>query len=145
MPSDHPHELSHALVDPTPDAKRAALDRLVSDAEAAGYTTASVFAVRLAAEEALTNAINHGHADLPGEPVDFAWGVTPSAIRVEVTDHGPGFAPSDLPDPTLDENLDKPCGRGLMLMRAYMSDVSYNDTGNQVRMLYERPPQAATG
>lgn len=128
-----------------PDAKRAALDRLVADAEAQGYPTAAVFAVRLAAEEALTNALHHGHAGLPEEPVEIAWRVGPERIQIEVTDRGPGFDPGVLPDPTLDENLDKPCGRGLMLMRAYMTAVEHNDSGNRVTMTFRRPPESATG
>ena len=43
-----------------------------------------------------------------------------------------------MPDPTLDENLDVPSGRGIMLMRAYMSSVEYNEQGNAVTMVYER-------
>jgi len=127
-------------VAPEPLAKRRALDRLVADAESAGYSTAAVFAVRLAVEEALTNAIAHGHAKLPGEPVSIVWSVTPDRIDVEVIDRGPGFDPGDAPDPTLDENLEKPAGRGLMLMRAYMTRVDFNERGNAVSMTFERPP-----
>ena len=60
--------------------------------------------------------------------------------RVEITiaDEGEGFDPASVPDPTADENLEKPCGRGIMLMRAYMDEVIYNDKGNEVRMIRNR-------
>jgi len=131
--------MTRAAIPPTPVAKREALDRLVADAEAASFPAAAVFAVRLAVEEALTNAINHGHAHLPGEPVELAYRVLPGRIEIEIADKGPGFDPADAPDPTLDENLDKPAGRGLMLMNAYMNSVEFNDRGNTVRMTYLKP------
>lgn len=138
--SNQPHTpMTRADVEPAPDAKREAIDRLIADAEAAGYPTASVFAVRLAVEEALTNAINHGHAQLPHEPVALAWRVLPARIEIEVSDSGPGFKPAEAPDPTLDENIEKPTGRGLMLIRSFMSRVEHNATGNTVRMIYQRP------
>ncbi|MCL4211472.1 MAG: ATP-binding protein [Phycisphaerales bacterium] len=53
-------------------------------------------------------------------------------------DEGSGFVPDAVPDPTLDENIVIPSGRGLMLMRAYMSEVCYNDRGNRVYLRYNR-------
>ena len=55
-------------------------------------------------------------------------------IWVEVIDEGSGFNPNDVPDPTCDENLEKPCGRGILLMRNYMTHVEYNAQGNRVTM-----------
>ena len=49
-------------------------------------------------------------------------------------DEGEGFDPGVIPDPRADENLEKPGGRGIMLMRAYMDEVAFNERGNEVRM-----------
>ena len=57
---------------------------------------------------------------------------------------GPGFDPDAIPDPTLDENLEIPSGRGLLLMRAYMRSVEFNAVGNVVQMVYRRPPDDAS-
>ncbi len=103
------------------------------------YPKAARFAIRLAIEEAVTNAFKHGHKGLPREtPVrlDFVVAVDRAVIAVE--DQGPGFNPSDVPDPTLDENLERPCGRGLMLIRAYMSALTFNPSGNRVEMTFIR-------
>src|SRR5438132_1325023 len=54
--------------------------------------------------------------------------------EVRITDEGKGFDPSDVPDPTAIENLERPCGRGLMLMKHYMTEVEYNESGNSVSM-----------
>lgn len=59
-------------------------------------------------------------------------------VEVVIRDQGPGFDPSKLPDPTDPENLDRPCGRGVMLMRAFMDDVSYNEHGNEVTLRRNR-------
>jgi serine/threonine-protein kinase RsbW len=104
----------------------------------AGYSRAAAFGVRLAMEEAVVNAMTHGHRGLPaGTPVRLEFQVSPSRIELSVEDRGPGFSPCAVPDPTLDENLETPTGRGIMLMRAYMTRVSFNERGNRVTMVYE--------
>jgi len=55
-----------------------------------------------------------------------------------VRDEGPGFDPASLPDPTDPANLDRPCGRGMLLMRTFMDNVIYNDRGNEVTLFKER-------
>jgi CheY-like chemotaxis protein len=52
-----------------------------------------------------------------------------------IRDEGPGFDTSRLPDPTDPANLEKRSGRGLLLMRAFMSEVRHNDRGNEVTMI----------
>ena len=58
----------------------------------------------------------------------------PEATHLMFIDSDIGFDPNDVPDPTDIENLERPCGRGLMLMRHYMTEVNYNAIGNSVRM-----------
>lgn len=60
------------------------------------------------------------------------------AVVFTITDEGPGFDPSQLPDPRDPENLERPSGRGLLLMRTFLDEVEYNRKGNQVRMLKRR-------
>ena len=55
-----------------------------------------------------------------------------------IRDQGPGFDPNSLPDPTDLANLDRPCGRGLLLMRTFMDQVIYNDRGNEVTLFKNR-------
>lgn len=99
----------------------------------------TLFAVKLGLEEALANAVKHGNQRDPGKTVVFRHLVTPQYIAVTVTDQGEGFNLGAVPDPTLDENLEVPHGRGIMLMRAYLDHVSYNAAGTQVCMLKLRP------
>jgi serine/threonine-protein kinase RsbW len=93
-----------------------------------------VFCIKLALEEALVNAIKHGNQYDRSKKVYVSYRLLPDRFEVAVGDDGPGFDPSDVPDPTAVENLERPCGRGLMLMRHYMSEVAYNSRGNGVTM-----------
>ena len=113
------------------------IETLLDEAEQAGYGSSSIFAIRLAIEEAITNAFEHGHEGLDENlTVRVEHFVSPTAIEIAIQDQGPGFTPDSLPDPTLLENLSKPSGRGVMLMKAYMSEVLFNETGNRVLMRY---------
>ena len=101
----------------------------------AGYEQSTCFAVRLALDEALANAIRHGNGGDSSKTVTVEYDVDDERVSISITDQGPGFDPTDVPDPTLDENLERPCGRGVMLIKAYMTEVSYNDSGNCVTMI----------
>lgn len=111
------------------------VEKVVSEAHEQGYTDTACFAIRLALDEALANAIRHGNGGDPTKSVAVEYTIDNDAFTITICDQGPGFHPDDVPDPTLDENLERPCGRGVMLMRAYMSDISYNASGNCVTMI----------
>ncbi|MDX2147985.1 MAG: ATP-binding protein [Planctomycetota bacterium] len=122
-------------------------NEVVDAAERLGYSKTARFAIRLALEEAVSNAFRHGHAGLPPEtPVRVEYTLTPEVIRIAVEDQGPGYDPSHVPDPTLDANLEQLSGRGLTLIRAYMASVRHNDRGNRLEMEYRNPtPPASQG
>jgi serine/threonine-protein kinase RsbW len=93
------------------------------------------FAVRLALDEAVANAVRHGNQGDPGKVVRVRYRVGPG--RVEVEDEGPGFDPASVPDPRDPASRERPGGRGLFLMRHYLTAVRYSERGNRVR-LYRR-------
>lgn len=137
-PSPAPRSGSYELHNRREEIDRAEGDLLAALA-ACGYAEAAIFAVRLAMEEGLVNAFKHGHKLLPAEtPVSFSYQADVQGVRLDIVDRGPGFNPADVPDPTLEENLDKPCGRGLLLMRAYMTKLEYLGKGNHLRMSFAR-------
>jgi serine/threonine-protein kinase RsbW len=119
-------------------ACRAFLDEVLGQLDSRHWAQPDVFAVHLALEEALVNAILHGNRLDSAKQVHVACQLSPHRLRVEIADEGPGFKPESLPDPTCAERLDAPCGRGVMLMRAFMSRVEYNATGNRVVLEKER-------
>jgi len=91
--------------------------------------------MQLALEEGLANAIKHGNQLDTSKTVTVECYLNEDVVRIVIQDEGDGFDLNDVPDPTLPENLDKPSGRGVMLMKAFMDDVIYNDVGNQLTFI----------
>jgi anti-sigma regulatory factor (Ser/Thr protein kinase) len=121
------------------------------------------FRVGVALEEALLNAIHHGNLEVSSELrqeddrayralIERRRGELPyQARRVEVRirvfekevvfvirDDGPGFDPAAVPEPTDEVGLSRPSGRGLLLIRRFMDEVSHNDRGNEITMIKRR-------
>ena len=119
--------------------------------------------IGIALEEALLNAIYHGNLEVSSKLKENGDGpfhalararrtqapyaarrvrvsarVTPAKATFVVTDEGPGFNVAGLPDPTDPEFLERPSGRGLLLMRSFMDDVRYNPTGNRCTLSFGR-------
>ena len=100
----------------------------------AAFDEHEAFAIKMAVEEALVNAIKHGNQMDPDKRVRGAYSLRPERFDVRITDEGPGFNPEDVPDPTAPENLERPCGRGLLLIRHYMTSVTFQDNGRTIVM-----------
>ena len=98
------------------------------------WTAHDIFSVRLALEEAIVNAIKHGNGLDSNKHVHVVCKISSEAMWAQITDQGEGFDPEEVPDCTDLENLDRPSGRGIMLMRCYMTRVEYNAAGNIVEM-----------
>jgi serine/threonine-protein kinase RsbW len=123
-------------------ASRRIMEELLDQLASHGWPQADVFAIHLAVEEAITNAIVHGNKLDESKTVHVACCVSPELVRIEVTDQGPGFDPKSIPDCTLEERLDVPNGRGVMLMRSFMTRLEYNAKGNRVLMEKQRDAEA---
>src|SRR5439155_23250329 len=113
------------------DVHRAIMDRI----EGLHYGEQSAFAIRLALEEGLINAIKHGNKLDPNKTVHVEARVTPRSTQIVIEDQGKGFARSHVPDPCSAENLLKCSGRGILLMEAYMDKVQYSRGGRRVKMV----------
>lgn len=98
------------------------------------FSEKEIFSIKLALEEALVNAIKHGNQFDRAKKVRIAYKVDKDRFDIKISDEGCGFDPADVPDPTAIENLERPCGRGLMLMRYYMTEVQFSCGGNSVSM-----------
>ena len=119
--------------------------RIMTELKRCGYDQDTVFAIKLAFEEAVTNAVKHGNANDRSKLIHLRYYVDPQRVVLMVRDEGPGFHPDGVPDPTADENLERPSGRGLMLMHSYMTKVLYSQAGNEVWLLKESPSAPGTG
>jgi serine/threonine-protein kinase RsbW len=125
---------SNEVIPTDTGAGKRVLDALLAKLAELDWPQQEVFGVHLSVEEALVNAIRHGNKMDATKKVRVCCKLSPSVLRVEVADEGAGFNPADVPDPTAPENLEVPSGRGIMLMRNFMTRVEYNAKGNQVTM-----------
>lgn len=116
----------------------AAVHQIIEEVKAFNYSDDAVFAIRLALDEAVSNAVRHGNKSVADKHVHIDYHVDEVAATISIEDEGNGFHPDSLPDPTADENLEKPCGRGVMLIQAYMTQASYNARGNRLTMVKRR-------
>lgn len=100
---------------------------------------------RVGVTEALANAVLYGNRRDPTKNVRVEVSLDTTRVVLRVVDQGRGFDPSRIPDPTQAENLQRPGGRGLFLIRKLMDEVEYNERGNAVRLmlLKEGPARAA--
>lgn len=112
---------------------------LLSELERHAYPQTAIFAIRLAFEEAISNAVTHGNAENEQKIVRVRLEVGTDRVMLDVADEGEGFDPQSVPDPTADENIDIPSGRGLMLIRSFMTDIEIIPPGNRIRMIYAKP------
>lgn len=122
-------------------AGRDVQNRIMDDVTRGGFDSRCVFAIKLALEEALVNAIKHGNRLDPCKKVRVEAKVTPKEVEIVITDEGPGFDRRCVPDPTLEENLEKCCGRGLLLIESYMNKVEWSCGGRRVRMIKKNEPR----
>ena len=99
-----------------------------------GFDEDSIHWIGVAIRECVINAIKHGNQMNRDKKVAISYTVHLGRFEIHITDEGSGFEPCDVPDPTAVENIERPCGRGLMLMRHYMTEVSFHGRGNSVRI-----------
>lgn len=122
--------------------------------------------IGMAIEEALTNAMHHGNlevcsklregdseqdyyqaiaqrkqmSDFRCRKVRVEAEYSDDHICIQISDQGTGFDPASVPDPRTAENLNRVSGRGLLLIRSFMDQVSHNAVGNQITMTKLRKP-----
>ena len=115
----------------TRDVQKQVIDRL----EQLGYGEQNVFAIRLALEEGLMNAIKHGNKLDRRKSVHIEAKLTPRSAQITIDDQGKGFERTTVPDPCCEENILKTSGRGILLMEAYMDKVQYTRGGRRVKLV----------
>lgn len=148
-----------------PDGPRALISYLQEDLKRMRLCDrSSLLQVSTALAEALANAVDHGNLELTSKlresgdssyrqlgneraaqppyrdrRVRLTARLTPTEATYIIQDEGPGFDCSTLPDPTDPENLLRPSGRGVMLIRTFMDEVTFNETGTEITMIKRAP------
>jgi len=116
--------------------------KMLGQLEDKAYSEEEIFAIHLALEEAFANAVNHGNKKDPEKEVKIEYTVGDDKVEISVSDEGEGFSPNEIPDPRCGDNLYKPGGRGIFLIKAFMDSVEYEDNGRRVHMIKKRSKQS---
>ena len=96
------------------------------------------FKLQVVLSEALANAILRGNQEALDKWVEVRAELRTDLIRVYVTDEGPGFDPTAVPEPIQPDQLDEAGGRGLFLIRKLVDGVQFNEQGNSICMILRR-------
>jgi serine/threonine-protein kinase RsbW len=102
------------------------------------------FRLQVAVSEALANAIIRGNCERADRQVVVEIARERDAVRITVTDEGPGFDPAALPDPCAPDCIELTRGRGVFLIRKLVDDLSFNPRGNSICMILRRPSGGST-
>jgi serine/threonine-protein kinase RsbW len=92
--------------------------------------------IMIAVTESVNNAIKHGNKEDKTKNVNLSLILKENEVRFVVEDQGPGFDYTNLSDPTLPENIDKPGGRGIFLMKHLSDEVHFADNGRKVELVF---------
>lgn len=95
--------------------------------------------IMIAVTESVNNAIVHGNQSDKSKNVRLSLNLEDNQVKFTIEDEGPGFDYDNLPDPTAPENLEKPGGRGIFLMKNLCDEVSFADNGKKVELSFYLP------
>jgi serine/threonine-protein kinase RsbW len=135
---DETHETLNSALESVDRAEELAL----REAQSLGLDEDELVHFGMAVRECMVNAVVHGNRYSHEKKVHLT--IERSAERVVVTirDEGSGFDPDSLPDPLAPENLMRQSGRGLLLTRTFVDELSINSrpgAGTEVRLVKNRP------
>lgn len=112
--------------------------RVLAIVRSLGFCQDDLFSLRLAMDEALINAIMHGNGGHEHKRVFVSLAVTRQFVQVTIRDEGDGFDINSLFDPTEDEHVHDTHGRGVFLIRQFMTEVTFNEKGNEITFALRR-------
>ncbi len=90
--------------------------------------------ILIAITEAVNNAIHHGNKSNPDKSVSVHYNSEGDKLFFTIQDEGPGFDYDNLPDPTDPQNIEKPHGRGVFLMKNLSDKIDFFDGGSTVKI-----------
>ena len=112
----------------------------------AGFGEDDLQQVSMAVRESMVNAVLHGNQYDPQKKAGLRLELQNGALVITITDEGPGFELTDVPDPLAQENLLRHSGRGIFLIRAFMDELTVRrlvPRGTEVRMVKYRSAETA--
>lgn len=92
--------------------------------------------IMIAVTEAVNNAIKHGNSGNSTKNVHLTLSLNDNLLKFVIKDEGSGFEYDNLPDPTAPENIEKPGGRGIFLMKHLSDEVHFTEGGRIVELSF---------
>lgn len=120
------------------DDAHALIDQVMDQLNGKKWGGKELFAINLALEEALVNAVQHGNRSDPDKVVRFRCRLSDDNVYFRIEDEGEGFDPEEVPDPTDAEHIMVASGRGVLLIRSFVSRIKWNDRGNVLEFEKDR-------
>jgi serine/threonine-protein kinase RsbW len=124
-----------------------AVTKLIAEATAAfGLGEDVAYWLELTVSESMINAIRHGNQSDPTKDAYLSISFDGHTVEIVVEDEGEGFKLEELADPTQAENLLKPCGRGILIIKSFMDEVKLmprEGGGTRLRMIKRLPEPSA--
>lgn len=127
----------HIVIGSNDSSVRAAEKKLKSILDTLNLTSSDEHNLLVAASEAVNNAVVHGNKRDPAKKVLLDIDCSDRNVVLGVQDEGRGFNPQNLPDPLLPENLLKPSGRGIHIMKSLMNSVNFRFTPKGTKIIME--------
>ncbi|TLX77194.1 ATP-binding protein [Labilibacter sediminis] len=113
------------------------VEKLIDDISVQFDIHADVYGkLLLAIVEGVNNAIVHGNKLDSNKDVELEYQVSDKVVEFVITDQGSGFDFTDIPDPTLPENVEKTHGRGIFLMNHLADDIDFENNGSKVKLSF---------
>ncbi|MEO2004015.1 MAG: ATP-binding protein [Candidatus Poribacteria bacterium] len=89
--------------------------------------------------EGAMNAIKHGNKYDLTKRVHLTVTIDAAQLTIKIRDEGAGCVPSEGANPFEGDNLFRDSGRGILMMNAYMDEVSHNSDGTELTIRKNRP------
>jgi len=99
--------------------------------ETLDFHQVQIYWMSIALREAVNNAIKHGNKENTNKRVFIDFHVFNDKLQILIKDEGTGFDISTIPDPTEEENILKPSGRGLFFIRSFMDEINIMESGGK--------------
>jgi len=114
------------------------VEKMIDDIASDFKLTSEVYGnILVATIEAVNNAIIHGNKLDGSKKVNIKFNVENDKLQISIKDDGIGFDYEHIPDPTAPENIEKPHGRGIFLMKHLVDELEFKNNGSEVEFLFK--------
>ncbi len=114
------------------------VEKMIDDIANDFKLTSEVYGnILVATVEAVNNAIIHGNKLDESKKVNIRFTIENDKLQISIKDEGQGFDYNNIPDPTAPENIEKPHGRGIFLMKHLVDQWEFKNNGSEVEFMFK--------